>query len=438
MKEIIKTILFDWQTKKLPDVLPRAIDLEQYLGLKPRKIITLTGFRRSGKTYLSLGLAQKLLQVLDRQEVIYINFEDERIPLRTDFLTDLLPTIKETFNCPPRFLFLDELQNIPQWSKWLRRVYDENEDITFLVTGSSSKMSSQEIPTELRGRCLEVRVSPLSFAEFLQFKNISINLEAVLHSQERQSEINRAFNEYLRFGSLPEIVLADESKKFEILQQYYQTVIQRDIIERFRIKNQEGLKALLRLLLNSTFYSFSKLYNTLKSLNYRIGKTTLLNYISHIETSYFLESLPIFSYKIKDQLQYARKVYFIDNGFINILSTKFSRNSGRLAENAVFTALKQRASAECGLFYWKDKTGKEVDFAVKQGLKIAQLIQVCWDISDIDTKKREVRSLISASQELKCNNLLVITENFESKEKVKGKTIKFAPLWQWLLSDKTI
>ena len=419
-----------------PSLLPRAINLEPYLDLRPRKIITLTGFRRSGKTYLGLYTIERLLKNFNRKEVIYINFEDERIPLQTDFLTNLLPTIKEIFGKLPKILFLDEVQNIPQWGKWLRRVYDENPDVVFFVTGSSSKMSSQEIPTELRGRCLEIKVFPLSFAEFLNFKNIKVDLEAVSSSHNQKAELLRALNEYLHYGALPEVVLSHESKKMEILQQYYQTVIQKDIVERFKIKNQEGLKALLRLLLNSTAYSFGKLYNTLKSLNYHIGKTTLLNYVAHIETSYFLESLPIFSYKIKDQLQYARKAYFIDNGFINAFSTNFSENSGRLAENLVFVDLRRKANNQSVFFYWKDVSGKEIDFVIKQDLKIKQLMQVCWDVSGIDTKKREVRALISASQELKCDNLLIITEDFESKEKFKGKTINYLPLWKWLLQEK--
>jgi len=434
MKEIIKTILYDWQVRKLPaELLPRATNLEPYLDLKPRKIITLTGFRRSGKTYLGLYLIKNLLENFNRQEVIYINFEDERIPLQTEFLTNLLPIIKETFAKPPKILFLDEVQNMPQWSKWLRRAYDENEDILFFVTGSSSKMSSQEIPTELRGRCLEIKVFPLSFSEFLQFQNIKINLDVVQYSPEQKAGLLRALQEYMRYGALPEVVLSDESKKAEIIQQYYQTVIQRDIIERFKVKNQEGLKALLRLLLNSTAYSFNKLYNTLKSMDYRIGKTTLLHYISYIETSYFLESLPIFSYKIKEQLQYSRKAYFIDNGFISGLSTKFSQNTGRLAENLVLVELKRRAHSQTDIFYWRDDGNHEVDFVVKQNFKIEQLIQVRWDISDSDTRKREIRPLLKAGKELKCDDLLVITGDYQAKENIDGRVVKFIPLWQWLL-----
>jgi len=433
MEEIIKTILYSWAEKKLPKVVARETDLENYLDMKPRKIVAVTGFRRVGKTYLLYQLLNKLLKEGDREQIVYINFDDERIPENTGFLTALLPTVKQSFDRPLKYLFLDEIQDMPGWSKWLRRIYD-NEEIDIFITGSSSKVSSREIPTELRGRSLEVKVFPLSFKEFLLFKNISIDPKRVPYSENEKAKMMRALNDYLMYGGLPEVVLADEDKRFEILQQYYSTVVRRDIVERFKVKNEEGLKAMLRLLLNSTNYSISKLYNTLKSLNYKIGKTTLLHYLSYVESSYFIHSLPIFSPKIKEQLQYPRKVYFIDNGFISSLSTKFSKNLGRLYENLVAVELLRRHSkGDADLYYWKDSRGKEVDFVVKHDFKVKQLIQVCYDIEDYDTRKREIKALLRASEELKCKNLLVITSNYDVEEEIKGRKIVYIPLWKWLL-----
>jgi len=433
MEEIIKTILYSWAEKKLPKVVARETDLENYLDMKPRKIVAVTGFRRVGKTYLLYQLLNKLLKEGDREQIVYINFDDERIPENTGFLTALLPTVKQSFDRPLKYLFLDEIQDMPGWSKWLRRIYD-NEEIDIFITGSSSKVSSREIPTELRGRSLEVKVFPLSFKEFLLFKNISIDPKRVPYSENEKAKMMRALNDYLMYGGLPEVVLADEDKRFEILQQYYSTVVRRDIVERFKVKNEEGLKAMLRLLLNSTSYSISKLYNTLKSLNYKIGKTTLLHYLSYVESSYFIHSLPIFSPKIKEQLQYPRKVYFIDNGFISSLSTKFSKNLGRLYENLVAVELLRRHSkGDADLYYWKDSRGKEVDFVVKHDFKVKQLIQVCYDIEDYDTRKREIKALLRASEELKCKNLLVITSNYDVEEEIKGRKIVYIPLWKWLL-----
>ncbi|MDI6859486.1 MAG: AAA family ATPase, partial [Methanocellales archaeon] len=235
MKETIKTILYSWVEKRIPDVIPREISLETYLGMRPRKIVVITGFRRVGKTYLLFQLLNKLLSDKDKEQAVYINFDDERIPERTELLTELLPTIKRTFSKAPELIFLDEIQNIPNWSRWLRRIYD-NENLEIFITGSSSKVSSREIPTELRGRCLEVKVFPLSFGEFFRFKNTDIDLKVVQYSESERTKLTRMLDEYLRYGGMPEVVLATEDKKFEILQQYYGTVVRRDIIERFRVK----------------------------------------------------------------------------------------------------------------------------------------------------------------------------------------------------------
>src|SRR3989344_429023 len=186
--------------------------------------------------------------------------------------------------------------------------------------------------------------------------------------------MQRLLMEYLKYGGFPEVVLATEDKKIEIWQGYYNTIIRRDIIERFRIKSEENLKTLIRLLLNSSQYTISKLYNSLKSLNYEIGKSTVQTFLNYIETAYFMDSVPVFSPKVKDQMQWPRKVYFIDTSFISQMSTKFSRNTGRIYENAVFLELKRRQANDTNLeiFYWRNIKQEEVDFVVKQGMKVKQ------------------------------------------------------------------
>ena len=434
MIDLYRTLIHEWERRKLPEIIGRNVSLLNYSDLKPRKIVVIAGFRRTGKTYLLFHLIKDLVKKDDKERIVYINFEDERIPLKTEFLTNLIPAIKQICG-KVKFLLLDEVHNIPNWSKWLRRVYD-TEDIRFFITGSSSKMSSREIPTELRGRFLEVRVSALSFKEFLRFKDIIPNPKTEEYSPDEKAILKRMLEEYLEYGGLPEVVLASGDKKIEILRGYYNTVIRQDIIERFRIKSEENLKALLRLLLNSTQYTISKLYNSMKSLNYNVGKSTIQTFLDYIETTYFMHSIQILSPKVKDQLQWPRKVYFIDTGFISHLSTKFSRNLGRLYENIVFLELKrmQENDPNLDIFYWKNLQHEEVDFVIKQGLKIKQLIQVCYDITDYDTKKRELRSLIKGAKELKCKKLMVITEDKEGEETIEKVKVKYIPLWKWLLA----
>ena len=429
MKETIRTILYSWMERELPSMFPRNVEIEQYLASVPRRIVAVTGFRRVGKTYLLYETIKKLLDGCGRDCVIYINFDDERIPERTEFLTELIPTIIEVFGKLPRYLFLDEIQNIPGWSKWVRRVYD-TEDIQIVITGSSSRLSSRELPTELRGRGIEVHVFPLSFEEFLKFKKVDMDMNLLPHAPKQRSLLLSMLGEYIEYGGMPEVILAERARKEDILQEYYRTMLMRDVVERFNIKNEGALKALLRLLINSKSYSISKLHNTLKSIGYSVGKTTLLNYVGYVESAYFIHSLPIFSYKIKDQLQYPRKVYFIDNGFITALSTKFSKDMGRKMENLVAMELLQRIwGGEIDLYYWKDVQGREVDFVIKEGERVKELIQVTYASGRDEIERREIKALEKAGEELRCKNKTIITWDYEEEGE-----INFIPLWKWLLN----
>ncbi|MDP2673047.1 MAG: ATP-binding protein [Nanoarchaeota archaeon] len=427
--EIIKTILNEWNAREFPEIYPREFNIEKYASSKLNKIIVLSGFRRVGKTYILLNEIKEMLKKFSKKEVIYLNFEDERIPLKSEFLSEIFPEIIRLNMETPKFLFLDELQNFPDWSKWLRRVYDLYPKTKFFATGSSSKMSLSKIPTELRGRYFLNKIFPLSFKEFLSFRKVNKDIE--------ENKLINLFEEYLVNGGLPEIVLADKNEKLEIAKSYYSSVVNRDLIDTYSIRNKESMKAILNLLLDSTSYSYNKLYNSLKSLQYEIGKNTLIEYLKFIEDSFFMFSASIFSYKIKDRMQYPKKNYFIDNVFLSRISTNFSNNYGRLYENlAAITLLKQ----EKEFFYWKNNKNEEVDFVIKEGSKITNLIQVCYDLKSAGTFDREIRALLKASRDLKCKNLTVINKDKEEiLEKewfgIKGK-IKFIPLWKWCLNEK--
>ncbi len=438
--EIIRTLLYEWKEKSLKGIRKRDLAIGDYLVLEPKKILVLTGFRRVGKTYLAYDSILSLLEKYSKEEVVYINFEDERILAKTEILTRLLPVMEEEFGKVPKYLFLDEIQNIPLWSKWLRRVYDNNAETYFVVTGSNSKLTSKEIPTELRGRFIERYLDPLSFKEFLSFKGEEYNFKEIEYSVSKKAQMRRLLKEYVEYGGLPEIVLLFEMRKKEVAQSYFSTVVQRDIIERYDVKNKECLKALLRLLSDSKIYSFSKLYNTLKSLGYKIGKNTLYDYVGYIENAFFLFSLQVLSYKAIDGLQYPRKLYFVDNVFISSLSSKFSQNLGRLYENCVYMDLARRFRAKADLFYWRSRQeGYEVDFVLFENRKVKQLIQVSYDLGSEETKKREVRALIAGSRALNCKDLLVINKDYEAEEEIEWfsekRKVKFVPLWKWLLSE---
>ncbi|MEK7168793.1 MAG: ATP-binding protein [Patescibacteria group bacterium] len=414
MDTLIRTLLLEWKDRKLPDVTKRDFSIELSENNKVNNAIVITGFRRVGKTYIVLEAVNKLLSKYSREEVIYLNFEDERIiNPDTNLLTDLIPEAEAVFGKKPKFLFLDELQLIPNWSKWVRRVLD-SEDIKLVITGSSSKMGSSELPTELRGRAEETKIVPLNLDEFMRFKG--------------QEKIRLPFllNEYLIYGGLPAVVLSPEEKKLELLQSYYRTVVQREVIDRYKIKNENVLKTLLTLLINSNYITISKLFNSLKSLGLAVGKTTIDKYINNIKSSYFMEELNIFNYKIINQLMYPRKNYFVDTGFISALSTKFSKNMGRLFENMVYQKLK---TGNENIFYWKDERDREVDFVILEGGKVRSLYQACYDISDEDTFDREVKSLLRAQKVFGCDDLNLLTVEIPKNYKeIKG--IKIFSVYQ--------
>jgi len=425
MKQLLEEIIKEWKEQTFPKIYPRELKIEEFYSPKIKKAITLVGFRRTGKTYLLLHLIEKF----GSKNCLYFNFEDERIPEKPEVLTSLAELIKELKKEKELILLLDELQNIPHWSKWTRRMI-ESQNYFIFISGSSSKLSSGEIPTELRGRTITLHLFPLSFREFLNFKNQKIE-------DLSKTKILSFLKEYLKFGGFPEIVLAEEGKKYFFIDDYFKTFLTRDIFEKHNPRQRQAIKDIIRLLLNSTYFTITKLTNTLKSLGYRIGKGTVSNYLNYLQDSFFVYFLEIYSPKIKERIKCPKKVYFVDNFFISRFSSQFGDNKGRLMENIVFQELLKKSLENplLEIYYWKDYQQREVDFVIKEKFKITQLIQVSFINSFSEIKEREIVSLIKASKILDCNNLLVITWDYEAKEKFKDKTIKFIPLWKWLLEN---
>src|SRR3989344_240295 len=432
MEVLLKELQELWTPKVIERELP-----EEVKPRKIRKIIAFVGVRRAGKTYLFFQLINNLAKTHSRESIFYINFEDERIERRKEALTSLIPALIKLYGDGNKkySLFLDEIQVMPDWSTWLRRVYDTYRNIDFFISGSNAKLSSKEIPTELRGRALDYEIFPLDFKEFLKMRGLELE-ENFEHTERKLSLIKKNLDEYLEYGGFPEVVLEDSLLlKRRIIQNYFKTIINLDIGERYRVKKPDLLADFLKILLNSTYCSINKSVNILKSQGKPAGKETIINYAHYAQEVYFCFFVPIFSYKIKDREQYPKKVFFADNGLINFVGGRLSKNFGRLYESSVFLRLRrtQAKDPSTDIYYWKNLQQEEVDFVIKEGLKIKQLIQVCYDMGDYDAKKREIKALLKASKELKCNNLLVITEEKEGEEKIGNKKIKYIPLWKWLL-----
>lgn len=252
----------------------------------------------------------------------------------------------------------------------------------------------------------------------------------ILFSSQR-NRLLRYYNEYQDFGGFPDVVLNKD--KLTILKEYYRAIFYRDIVERYNIRNIQLFENLLKMVVQcmSARFSYGKIHNTLVSIGQKVSKATLIDYMAKIESSFFAFQVPIFSYNIKDQLQYPRKIYLIDPGIRNAVSFRFSDDSGRLMENIVFNHLQRDTDNE--IYYWANEQGLEVDFVIKQGMAVKNLIQVCESLSDGKTKKRELRALITAMNEFKIDQATIVTLNENSDETIDGKRISIRPVWFWLL-----
>ncbi|ASJ16858.1 ATPase [Thermococcus chitonophagus] len=422
MREELAKILVEWQESWTPELIERDFDFS-LIPKRPRKVITFAGCRRVGKTYLMFQLINELSRVVPRERIFYINFEDERLEKNIGTLTDLIPTIEELYGKEEElYLFLDEIQNIPNWDSWVRRVYDSRKDIRLFLSGSSSKLSSREIPTSLRGRALTFEVFPLNFGEFLRFKGFDIP-EKIEFSSKKPILLN-LLREYVLYGGFPEVVLAENVRiKRLIVRDYFNTIIALDVVERYSIRNPEDLRAFIRLLLNSEYTSLGKAVKALKSSGYSISKSTLSNYLRYLEEVYFVFPLEVYS---PNRMKYPKKVYFVDTSFLTFLSVRFSGNFGRLMENAVFIELRRRGEE----INYASGDNWEVDFVLPEK---ETLIQVSYDVTSPETFEREVRALKKASAELGFRNAKLITWDRDGRIEKGGVEIELIPLWKFLL-----
>lgn len=436
-KDEILEILSDWNfwAKKIDTGIERENYVKKIVELitKTNQIVCIVGVRRSGKSTLIKQIAKELAKNLENAaDTLIVNFEDERfLEKNLKLLTDIYNTYVERLK-PERkpFVFLDEIQNIPEWEKFVRGVH-ERKEANITVSGSSSKLLSAELATLLTGRYITFFVYPLSFLEFLKFKDMSVSNEVEILA--KRMEIKRLFLEYLEFGGFPEVVLSAERKR--ILISYFETIITRDIIERFRIREREKIKTLAKYYLTniSSPITFNKISKFL-----RLPLTTVERFSHYLETANLIFFTKKFSYSLKEQEKAARKVYSVDTGLSNAIGFRFAEKIGKIMENVVAIELKREQTFDPALeiYYWKDYRQREVDFVVKEGLKVVQLIQVCFNLDNMETKERETKALLKAMDEFKLNNGLIITEDFEGEEKIKGKKIIYKPLWKWLLGKK--
>jgi len=423
MKKQFKTIILDNQEREFKDITPREYDIP----MKTKKIVSLIGVRRCGKTYILYSLIEKFRKKVAKENIVFINFEDDRLfPISLKNLDDLIVAYYELYPNKRKekvYFFLDEIQNIEGWELFVRRIYDTL-NIQIYITGSSSKLLSSEIATSLRGRTITYEIFPFSFKEYLVHKKIKVNL----HSSSSISFIKNAFNSYLMEGGFAETF--DETKEVQrlILKDYLDLIVYKDVIERYAIKNHSLLKHLIKYFFVNmgTLVSFNKLYNEYKSMGFKVGKDTIYDYVSYLQEAYTVFMMPISRNSVKEEMRNPKKIYVIDNGFKQLFDISVSKDYSKLYENVVFLHLRRKTQE---VFYLKEK--QEVDFYLKNEKK---LINVSYEIENKSTLNRELKSLEEGMKNLNLKESFLITSEREEEIKLDEKTVFVIPLWKWLLS----
>jgi len=418
-KELIKDYLAEFIKTPLPWFIERELKVSE----TERRVITIIGPRRAGKTYYLYQLMSK-----NKENALYLNFEDTRL-MEVSFkeVRDLIRMFKEISGKEPMYLFLDEVQNLHRWEMAVRELLDTRKFRIF-VTGSSSKLLSREIATSLRGRTLTYTLLPFSFSEYLKAKNIPTQVL----SKDDEALIKKELMEYLQFGGFPEVVLEKEKEK--ILKEFYDLTLFKDIIERHNLRNISLAKFLLSFFAQnfSCEISVNKILNFFKSQGKKFGRNTLYDYIDKIQDTVAIFFVNRYSEKIYTRESWPKKIYLADTGISRVV--RFSTDTGRLMENAVFLELLRRTNIHPLMeIYFLRVNNREIDFVVKEGMKMS-LIQVCYEIEDLKRREREIKSLLKGSEGLKCNDLQIITWDYEGEEKFNGLSIKFIPLWKWLIT----
>ena len=379
-------------------------------------IKVIIGPRRAGKSFFALHFLKK------QGNFGYVNFDDEKIIEAEDY--DALVEAMNSIYSNPKWVLFDEIQNLPKWELFANRL--QRKGMNLIITGSNSHLLSKELATHLTGRHLLINILPFSFKEYSEIKK----------EQLTSHQIKEELEKFLIRGGYPEILIRNLDYK-DYLSTLFSSIVYKDIVKRYSIRFPGGIDNLASYLLSNIAKEYS--YTNLSKMTKIKSVHTLQKYLNYLEEAFIFFSLSKFSYKVKEQITSNKKIYCIDNGFINAKGFNFSQNLGRLYENLVAIELKkQEINGKINLYYWKNPQQEEVDFVVKEGIKIKQLIQVCYNLENNDTKSREIRALLKAGEELKCKNLVIITSDKVGEENVewfgiKGK-IKFVPLWKWLLS----
>jgi len=422
MKKVLKQIIVENQVIKERNLLHRDFGIP----LQSNLIISVIGARRSGKTWLLYDIINQLLATgIDSNKIVLINFEDERLNLKTEDLNTILEAYQELYpdiDLSDVYFFFDEIQNVDSWERFVRRIYDSKSQHIY-ITGSNSKLLSSEIATELRGRTISFTVFPFSFREFLEFKG---NSDLDIYTQRGKSKLISLSEEYITNGGFPDIIKVDNQIRTKLLQEYFNVMIYRDIIERYKVKNAQVLKFFIKKMFVSVTGSFSinKIYNELKSMGYKISNNYLYDFLTWSNAVFLVQTVNKFHFSEIKQEKSDKKIYIIDNGLLSAIDFSISKNWGKLLENQVAMEFIKRGD---NIFYFRNKY--ECDFIVQRESEFFP-VQVSWSIKENDTKNRELKGLAEACKTLGVKEGIIITFDEEAEINHHDLNISAIPFYK--------
>jgi uncharacterized protein len=417
-KEQIKQIIISQRE----NILKKDFGIERSVlkEIKEKKklphIIVITGVRRCGKSTI---LKQIIERYYPNKDFYYINFEDERFfNFDASNFNEIYEILVELYGECKTF-FIDEIQNINNFEIFVRRFYDNG--FKFYITGSNANLLSKELGTKLTGRHVDIEVSPFSFLEFLKLKKFKFEKKSI-YLTETRVKIKKLFEKYLEKGGMPEYLQFDD---VEILMRTYEDILLKDIIVRYKVDNISSIREMYQYMVSNFSNKFS--YNSIKKISEIGSVNTVKKYISYLEETFFAKTINKFEYSIKKQLINDKKLYIIDNGFLQILSTRLTKDKGWLLENMVFNTINKQHT---NIFYFSEK--QECDFIALKNKKIISIIQVTWELNETN-KKREIEGLLSAMKFFKQKTGLILTYDQEDEKIIEGNKIIIKPVWKWLL-----
>ena len=404
--DILHTVVNDQLERVLTRDEGITRDIDYAKVRRTKQITVITGVRRSGKSTLMLQLARQ------HKQFYYLNFDDDRLlQFTVEDFGNLMQVFRSMFES--EVIALDEIQNVPSWERFVRRIHDEGFKV--YLTGSNAKLLSSELATHLTGRYIRIELYPFSLMEVFRFRNI----DPTVQSTTAKAKIRKTFLDYLEQGGFPEYLKYQDQ---EFLKRVYDDIIYKDLIVRYGIRNISGFKKLSQYLFTNVTGEIS--YNGLKEILGFSSVASVREYISYLSEAYLLFEVYKYDASLKRQYISNKKGYIIDNGLRNIVAFRFSPDTGKLLENLVFLNLKKRYEE---VFFYKTRQNLEVDFYIP-AKKL--LFQVSHDITNEKTKQREIRSLFAAMQELKVKVSFLFTSGEETVIKDPAGTIHVVPAWK--------